>query len=311
MLDLKKFWEEFHMKFSKLMSAALISATVLSVGAPTAFAATVEGDANANGGTALPQTGQTDVGVAFGDANPLPNTGYLRLQKVPKALDFGTHSIATIGTYYADGIGAMNNNDLYPSYKDSGDGKQANLTPKFGETDAMKLTNKKGDVNGTAWVTVVDKQETRTAGPEGDKNTVNPGTWELSVQSDGLLTAGDDTKIDDATLVLNNTQYAQSANAKAVTGDTQDDGFTAATTVAPKTIADTISLALDGKADAGKVSVAKAEDLQGAGANIFGWKHETGHEDIQLMLKAVDAKTMANKRFETKLTWTLSTGVTA
>ena len=52
------------MKFTKLTSAALTAGTILSILAPTAtFAKTAEGDANANGGTELPMTDKTTVGM--------------------------------------------------------------------------------------------------------------------------------------------------------------------------------------------------------------------------------------------------------
>ena len=83
------------MKFTKMTSALVAGATLLAglaIAAPAATqAATVQGNAGVNGGQALPQDAKTTAGISFGQLPPTGNTGYLRLQMVPKILDFGNH----------------------------------------------------------------------------------------------------------------------------------------------------------------------------------------------------------------------------
>ena len=146
------------MKFTKLTSAALAGATVLSILAPatTTFAATHEGGVIDNGGTPLAQTDKSEVGVSFGDNIDNGNTGFLRLQKVPKVLDFGNHATfdKAFTTFTADGKNYANDkNNQHASY----DNSVASKTPLLNAGSDTALN----EVANKAWVTVVDKQVTR------------------------------------------------------------------------------------------------------------------------------------------------------
>lgn len=295
------------MKFTKLTSAALTAGTILSILAPTAtFAATVEGDANANGGTELPMTDDTTVGISFGDNTDNGNTGYLRLQMVPHVLDFGNHTefLSQYPTFDATGHNvSINSNDRHPNYE-NGD---TNMTAVLNTDDtALK------DVKGKAWATVVDKQITRekndAAGtPENPaKTTKESGTWQLKVKSDDVLTGNNGSTIDNANLQLDNTAYGRTAEVFTLTGEDQDKDFTADTTEGStdvSTITNNISLPLDAKGQ--NVDVAEAAAKEGQGANVFGWDRS----DIKLTLPKTSK--VDNAVYTAHLTWTLSTGVTA
>ena len=284
------------MKFTKLTSAALAAGTILSILAPTAtFAKTVEGDANANGGTELPMTDKTTVGISFGDNTDNGNTGYLRLQMVPHILDFGNHTefLAQYPTFDATGHNvSINTNDRHASYDNSDTNKTAVLN-----TEDSKLS----DVKGKAWATVVDKQETRENTTE-PTNSVN-GDWDLNVKSDDVLTANNDAKIPNANLMLKNTQYGRTGEVFTLTNEDQDKGYVGA---GDKDVADfskNISIPLDAAGQ--NVKVAHAATDEGQGANVFGWDRK----NINLTLPK-DTK-VSNAIYTAHLTWTLSTGVTA
>ncbi|WP_461226073.1 WxL domain-containing protein [Lacticaseibacillus suihuaensis] len=292
------------MKLTKIASLALASATVLgtlALVAPVATnAATQEGNATANNGIALPQTDQTTAGISFGEPNPNGNTGYLRLQKVPEILDFGNHETfnTSYPTFTADGKNSYNDtNNRYPNYK-SGD---TNMTAILNTQDA-----KLQDVNGKAWVTVVDKQDTRT---NADAiNTASNGTWQLSVKADGPLqkvnelgeAAGSTT---DALLSFANTAYGRTTAVYDLTAESQDDGYTpaAATETDVSTITKDFNVNVNTNSTA--VQVASAADGEGTGANVFGWDKS----DIKLTLPSTF--TAENAIYETTLTWTLATGI--
>ena len=297
--------EEFQMKFTKLTSAALTAGTILSILAPTAtFAATVEHDANANGGTELPMSDNTEVGISFGDNSDNGNTGYLRLQMVPHVLDFGNHTefLSQYPTFDATGHNvSTDSNDRHASYKNT----DTNLTATL-NTEDPKLE----DVKGKAWATVVDKQVTRENNdPEGEtaKTTKKSGTWQLKVKSDDALTATENGEtINNANLLLKNTAYGRTLDVPKLTNEAQDSGFQADTTIDNddvSTITNNVSLSLDGTSP--EVEVANAADSEGQGANVFGWDRS----DINLTLPK-DSK-VGNNIYTAHLTWTLYTGVTA
>lgn len=291
------------MKFTKLTSAALVAATALSAfAAPiSTFAATPNHDATANGGQELPETDTTDAAISFGDNNPNGNTGYLRLQMVPHILDFGNHA-----QFYADrpafdatgaNIGKKENN-THASY----DLKDANKTELLSTKDSH-LSN----VNGTAWATVVDKQDTKQFTddnpPVDGKNDAQPGSWELTVQSDNALKDNGGHTIADAVLSFKSTKHGETAAVYSLTGEDQDADYT--NVVAPKaasTINNTIVLSDLGSGSA--VTVAKAEAGEGAGADVFGWNPT----DIRLNLQGTDS--VDNGEYHTPLTWTLNSTVT-
>ncbi|MFL2081770.1 WxL domain-containing protein [Latilactobacillus sakei] len=293
------------MKFTKLTSAALTAGTILSILAPTAtFAATVEHDANANGGTELPMSDNTEVGISFGDNTDNGNTGYLRLQMVPHVLDFGNHTefLSQYPTFDATGHNvSIDSNDRHASYKNT----DTNLTATL-NTEDPKLE----DVKGKAWATVVDKQVTRENNdPEGEtaKTTKKSGTWQLKVKSDDVLTATNNGEtINNANLLLKNTAYGRTLDVPKLTNEAQDSDFQADTTIDNSdvsTITNNVSLSLDGKGQ--EVEVANAADSEGQGANVFGWDRS----DINLTLPK-DSK-VGNNIYTAHLTWTLYTGVQA
>lgn len=297
------------MKFNKLLSAAMISATVLATAAPVStFAATQEGNADANGGTALPQKDTSTVGISFGDNTNNGNTGYLRLQMVPHILDFGNHTVfdSQYPTFTADGKNlSKDDNNRYPNYKNG----NSNMTALLNTTDtALK------DVNGKVWATVVDKQVTRTT--TDTKNDNVAGSWTLSVQSDSQLVAKTDggnnsstAPIADATLIFKNTSSAQTQDVFGLTQEDQDSTYAkdlAAINPAPivkavGTVSKNVSLKLED--NGAKVQVAAAGVGEGQGADVFAWKNT----DVQLTLPKT--ATVNNAIYESKLTWTLATGI--
>ncbi|MFD1433334.1 WxL domain-containing protein [Lacticaseibacillus yichunensis] len=297
------------MKFKKFTGLMIAGAALLSVGAIaplTANAATVEGNAEINGGQALPQDAQTTAGISFGQTSPTGNTGYLRLQMVPKILDFGNHEqfFSEYPIFTADGKNvAKDDNNRYPNYKSG----STNLTAIL-NTDDAALAN----VQGKVWTTVVDKQTTRTA-DENAKDTTGKtdsaaGTWTLNVKADGPLSlvndAGESTgkTIDDATLTLLNTAYGQTGDVYALTNETQDDGFTpSGALTAVSDLTNTISMNLTGSDTNHQVASAAAGE--GEGANVFGWNKT----NIKLVLPKTSV--VENGIYETTLTWTLATGL--
>ncbi|XRJ97378.1 WxL domain-containing protein [Latilactobacillus sakei] len=283
------------MKFTKLTSAALTAGTILSILAPTAtFAKTAEGDANANGGTELPMTDKTTVGISFGDNSDNGNTGYLRLQMVPHVLDFGNHTefLAQYPTFDATGHNvSINSNDRHASYDNSDTNKTAVLNTEDGKLK---------DVKGKAWATVVDKQETRENTTEPTDN-IN-GDWDLKVKSDDVLTANNGEKISNANLMLKDTQYGRTGEVFTLTNEDQDKGYVGAGDKDVSDYSKNISIPLDAAGQ--NVKVAHAATAEGQGANVFGWDRK----NINLTLPK-DTK-VSNAVYTAHLTWTLSTGVT-
>ncbi|CAM2997232.1 WxL domain-containing protein [Latilactobacillus sakei] len=313
------------MKFTKLTSAALAGATVLSILAPatTTFAATHEGGVIDNGGTPLAQTDKSEVGVSFGDNIDNGNTGFLRLQKVPKVLDFGNHATfdKAFTTFTADGKNYANDkNNQHASY----DNSVASKTPLLNAGDDKALT----DVANDAWVTVVDKQVTRNkADGMNAATTQKAGDWFLSVAADDTLKTTSGQTIDDANLLFKHSKYALTQDVYKLTNSDQDKDYTAdmgklASTVTKGTesitsgkgaatdaLTDTFSLALAKPGTPGTGTPAKYGQLvghaatdTGSGANVFAW----APEDLQLVMPTSAA--VANAIYKTSLTWTLSTG---
>ncbi|MCI1986985.1 MAG: WxL domain-containing protein [Lactobacillus sp.] len=291
------------MKLTKMTALVLASATVLggllTVAPSTTHAATKEGDAAANNGVALPQTDTTKAGISFGEPNPNGNSGYLRLQKVPEILDFGNHERfdSAFPAFTADGTNVDNSsNNRYASYKST----DTNMTAVLNTSDTALSA-----VNGKAWTTVVDKQDSRTNADA--TNTANPGTWQLSVKADGPLNKVDNQgnamgSSTDAILNFKDTAYGETTDVYTLTGEAQDQGYTAtATPKAASTINKNITLNV--AANAASADVASAADGEGAGANVFGW----AKKDITLTLPSTF--TAENAIYETSLTWTLATGI--
>lgn len=305
------------MKFNKLTGSVLAGATLLSLLAPaTVSAATENGNAAANGGTALPQTDNTKVGISFGDNTHNSNTGYLRLQMVPHILDFGNHTLldAAYPTFTADGMNeGKKDNTRYPNYEN-------------GDTNKTAVLNTKGDaalssVDGKAWATVVDKQITRTAAETDAKNTAASGDWTLSVKSNNELTAVDsqgnampNDSISDATLSFKNTASAQTQDVYGLTQEGQDKTWTddvaalkatnpaLETPAAVSTVTPNIGLTL-AKTAGTDVTVATAKAAEGQGANVFGWNTN----DIKLTMPKTAS--VDNAVYQADLTWTLSSTV--
>ena len=307
--------EEFRMKFTKLTSAALAGATILSILAPatTTFAATHEGGVIDNGGTPLAQTDTSEVGISFGDNIDNGNTGFLRLQKVPKVLDFGNHATfdKAFTTFTADGKNYANDkNNQHASY----DNSVASKTPllNVGQDAALK------DVANKAWVTVVDKQATRATAPGMDKTTTqNGGDWTLNVAADDTLKTTSGQTIDGANLLFKHTNYALTQDVYKLTNSDQDKTYTddmgkLATSVVKGTapigtdaahLTDTFSVSLAAPASgatAKQQMVGHADKDHGTGANVFAW----APEDLQLVMPTDAA--VANAIYKTSLTWTLS-----
>ncbi len=293
------------MKFTKLTSAALVGATTLSAFmVPAAsFAATPNNNADANGGTALPQTDTTEAGISFGNPGPNPNTGYLRLQKVPSILDFGNHVQfnKAYPNFTADGKNTGNSsNDRFASYKE----KDTNLTPTL-SNDAKGLEN----VQGMTWTTVVDKQVSRTNADDKKGITAKAGLWSLYVKADGDLnridTAGNimsDGDIADANLTFKNTTKAQTQEVYKLTGEAQDkDWKTDATAKPVSAVTENISVPLAADTKDNGALVAQAKDGEGSGADVFAWNPA----DINLSLPA-SATVQSPATYQAKLTWTLS-----
>lgn len=295
------------MKFTKVLSTVLVSATALSAfaGPATTFAQTQEHNKKANGGIELPQTDHSTVGISFGDNKPNGNTGWLRLQMVPHILDFGNHTVfdAAYPTFSADGKNiSRDDNNRHPNYK-NGD---TNMTAVL-NTEDEKLAN----VKGKAWATVVDKQTTRDNVDE--KNTAVSGHWTLSVASDGPLVAksnsGEALKetIDDSTLVFKDTSYGRTLNVHDLTKEDQDAKYAERDTKNDDdkdltSFSKNLSLSLlQNRTE--MTAVAHADDTEGQGADVFGWDTK----NIQLTLPQT-AK-VSNAVYEAQLTWTLSTGV--
>ncbi|MFD1483933.1 WxL domain-containing protein [Lacticaseibacillus baoqingensis] len=291
------------MKLTKMTAVLLASATVLggllTVAPSATHAATQNNNAAANNGVALPQTDTTKAGISFGQPNPNGNSGYLRLQKVPQILDFGNHERfdSSFPAFTADGINVDNaSNNRYASYKST----DTNMTAILNTSDAA--LNK---VNGKAWATVVDKQDTRTNADT--TNTAVPGQWTLSVKADGPLSKVDNQgnamgSTTDALLNFKNTAYGETGDVYTLTGEAQDQGYAPTAALTPvSTIADNISLNV--AANATSADVATAADGEGAGANVFGWSKK----DITLTLPSTF--TAENAIYETSLTWTLKSGI--
>ncbi|WP_125768616.1 WxL domain-containing protein [Lapidilactobacillus wuchangensis] len=296
------------MKFTKITGMLLASATIigsLAFGAPAVQAATVEGNAEVNGGQALPQNGQTTAGISFGQTDPTGNTGYLRLQQVPNILDFGNHELfdAAHPIFNASGENVgVKDNDRYPSYL----GGSTNLTAILNSSDA-----KLADVTGKTWATVVDKQDSRTAAESAldttGKTNEEAGSWELSVKADGPLAllndAGKPTATTtEAVLSMANTAYGRTHEVYGLTNETQDDGYVVGSD--DKDVAAiTKTIAMNLSATDSKHVVASADKTEGAGANVFGWNKN----DIRLVMPSTFAA--QNGTYETTLTWTLATGL--
>ena len=332
------------MKFTKLTSAALAGATVLSILAPatTTSAATHEGGVIDNGGTPLAQTDKSEVGVSFGDNIDNGNTGFLRLQKVPKVLDFGNHATfdKAFSTFTADGKNYANDkNNQHASY----DNSVANKTPLLnaGSDTALK------DVANDAWVTVVDKQVTRQHADGMDAATTQKaGDWDLKVSTAEPLKTTSGQEIDGANLLFKHTKYALTSGVYELTNSDQDKTFAkdladykasiatppatpkadgddgdgdggdpapapsagdvAINETAKDAITDTFSLSLAAPTSklgtAAGTVVGKADTDTGTGANVFAW----APEDIQLVMPTDAA--VANAIYKTSLTWTLETG---
>ena len=298
------------MKFTKMTSALVAGATLLAglaIAAPAATqAATVQGNAGVNGGQALPQDAKTTAGISFGQLPPTGNTGYLRLQMVPKILDFGNHEqfFSDYPVFTADGQNAGRaDNTRYPSYKSG----NTNLTAVL-NTDDTALAN----VKGKAWTTVVDKQTMRTDAENAEDKTgqtdSKAGDWTLSVKADGPLSLKDDNgadtgkTIDNATLTMLNTAYGQTGNVYGLTNESQDDGFTPVGALVPLTdISKTTTMTLSGTDT--NHQVAHAATDEGEGANVFAWDKT----NIKLVLPKTPV--VNNGTYETTLTWTLATGL--
>lgn len=296
------------MKFGRLTGTLLAGATVLSalamapIGA--SFAATQEGNAEANGGVALPQTDNTTVGISFGDNSSNGNTGYLRLQMVPHVLDFGNHEqfYAKYPVFMADGKNmSKDDNNRHPNYE----GGDTNQTAILNTSDTQLAK-----VAGKAWATVVDKQDTRDETTTPAPNTSEPGSWTLSVKADDSLQKQTDqgnnagVPINDAVLSFDKTAYGRTQDIFALTAEEQDQGYDASigtTDNGVTAISSKIVLPLS-STDVYH-TVATAADGEGRGANVFGWNKT----DIQLTLPA--AAVVENAIYTTTLTWQLSTGI--
>ncbi|XRJ96500.1 WxL domain-containing protein [Latilactobacillus sakei] len=295
------------MKFTKLTSSVLAGATLLSLLAPTAsFAKTATGDANANGGTALPQTDKTTAGISFGDNDHNTNSGYLRLQMVPHVLDFGNHKVLDTTTPVFSATGkndAKDNNDRDLNYESKGTNQTAILN-----TDDKDLSN----VKNTAWATVVDKQVTRK-NVDAD-NTAESGNWTLKVSSDNELTKLDDqgaattTTIPDAHISFDKTQTGRTNLVHELTAEDKDATWTtdlaaAATKETPKAasvVSSYINLALDGSS---KADVAEAKQGEGQGADVFGWT------PANIKLTMPETAKVENAIYTANLTWTLDSTI--
>ncbi|WP_208422919.1 WxL domain-containing protein [Latilactobacillus fragifolii] len=298
------------MKFTKLTSATLASATVLSILAPTtsAFAATAEGKTADNGGVALPQTDTTKAGISFGDNKPNPNTGFLRLQMVPHVLDFGNHTKfdTAYTTFTADGKNYANpSNDRQASYENG----KANQTALLNTQDPALI---KANENGDAWATVVDKQVTRTPNKTYDaKTTQASGDWTLSVKANDSLKSASGQELADGQLLFKNMNYGHTQDVFGLTNETQDQSFkddmanlakqTPAVDPGTKDVSTLDkTIAVDMSSNDTQHEVAKAATGEGTGANVFGW----APEDIQLVLPA--ATSVQNAEYTANLTWTLN-----
>ena len=299
------------MKFTKVTSTLVAGATLLAglaVVAPvTTHAATVEGNASVNGGQALPQNGETTAGISFGQVPPTGNTGYLRLQMVPKILDFGNHEqfYAKYPVFTADGQNSgRTDNTINPNYK-GGDTNQTAIL----NTDDAALANVKGKV----WTTVVDKQTTRTATESAEDATgqtdEKAGDWTLSVKADGPLQLKVDSgnaipgkTIDNATLSLQNGAYGQTGEVYNLTKESQDDGFTPVATLKPVAdISKNTTMTLSA-ADT-QHQVAQAATDEGEGANVFGW------DKTNIKLVIPSSAVVNGGTYEATLTWSLATGL--
>ena len=340
------------MKFTKLTSSVLAGATLLSIMAPTAsFAATSmagsRDTASRDNGTGkdaeLPQTGKTIAGISFGDNTPLPNSGYLRLQMVPKFLDFGNHKLVDDATpdFLANGLNVDAQGDAVTSNnKQVGfDNTDKNQTQPL-LTEDPELAN----VKGTAWATVVDKQATRVdsySHASNPNNTNDPtsdfyegttsasGSWHLDVKADDNLHAVDNkgnalpsgkpgNVVSDAVLSFNNTKYDRTNEVYTLTGESQDSKYVAPTTETAKDVTkfinkadgsdldNTLALTLEKPATGATGTgtvVARAGDGEGQGANVFGWMPE----DIKLTMP--QGAKVNNAIYQTSLTWTLVSDV--
>ncbi|SPS03257.1 cell surface protein [Latilactobacillus sakei] len=298
------------MKFTRLISTTLLSATTLaSLLAPDAtFADVPNKDPDANGGTALPQTDQTTAGISFGDSKPNPNTGHLRLQKVPSILDFGNHVEfnQAYPNFTADGKNTDNaNNNRFTSSSNnrvvSYNKNNTNLTPVLKNTEVKDLDN----MQGLTYVCVVDKQSRR----HGLESASAAGLWTLSVKANDYLTRVDndgnkmDGSIINANIIFNNTAYGQTQDIYNLTGESQDKDWIpdpAAAPLSKDSIEQKISVPLFRTSGNGS-TVAKAHVSSGTGANLFGWKPS----DITLALPA-SATVTSPAKYEVQLTWTLS-----
>lgn len=300
------------MKLTKIASLVMTSATVLStVAAITPAitqAKTQEGNATVNGGKVLPDSNHSTVGITFGTNNPNPNPnpnnpddgkGYLRLQHVPEVFDFGSHTKfdSAYPVFTAAGTNLNNtSNDTNKGYAGAD-----NQTPKLSTVDTRLAA-----VKGKTWVTVVDKQDSRTDIDTKNNNVV--GNWQLSVKADGPLTTGKDANaktISGATVTFSNTVYAQLPDRiNNLTGNDSDINYNHMGANFGAEFAKKIQIDLgnDSSTNA-SVNVGTADSYVGAGANIFAWDPN----DIQLTLPT--NANIEDGTYTTSLTWTLSTGI--
>jgi hypothetical protein len=299
------------MKLTKIASLVMTSATVLStVAAVTPAitqAKTQEGNVAMNGGKALPDTNHSTVGITFGTNNPNPNPnpdnpnkpddgkGYLRLQHVPAVLDFGSHTKfdSAYPIFTAAGTNLNNtSNDTNKGYAGAD-----NQTPKLSTVDTRLAA-----VKGKTWVTVVDKQDSRTDIDTKNNNVV--GNWQLSVKADGPLTTGKDAgakTISGATVTFSNTVYAQLPDRiNNLTGNDSDINYNHKGANFNATTMKSFQIDLG---NTSSQTVGSASDYVGAGANVFAWDPS----DIQLTLPT--NADIEDGTYTTSLTWTLSTGI--
>lgn len=275
------------MKNTKILTVAATVLMGASIAVP-AMAATPTGDANANGGQALPQTGTTTAGISFGNSGETPNQGTLRLYKVPSILDFGNHATfdGTHPNFNAKGqnLGMIGNN-THASYD---------------ETDSNKTSV--NAATGLVYTQVVDDQTERQLTAENPeiagKYDNKAGSWTLYVKSEGPLTSKENKQLAGTSISFKNGVVPTQQSTSDVTGQAGSPAGTK-----PSYMNQSIVLDME---KMNEVAVQKAAADEGAGVSEANWTPE----NIVINVPATGNAKVADGAYMGKLTWTLKSDVT-
>lgn len=280
------------MKNTRILAVAATTLMGLGIVAPV-MAATPNGDAVANGGQALPQTGKTDAGISFGNGGNTGNVGTLRLYRVPTTLDFGNHSLLDANFPNFDATGAnmgLSSNKTHASYDMS---------------DTNKTTLKTNE--NVVYTQVVDDQTTRVFNngvddsngmkEEAGKYDNVAGSWTLSVKSEGAMTDNaTGFKLTGTKLSLLNSNQKM-YDTEAITGKAGSKAGTE-----PSYLNKAVVLDMDGSTE---MKVQQAAATEGAGVSEARWSPN----DVVLNVPGKENAKIQDGTYMGKLTWTLKSDI--